>query len=79
MGTTVLGHADLSGKEPYIQVCVDMVMTSGSLGGVMVTILAQNAMYVDSSLGLGTMFPIVNTPTRILIFMDEVKVILSPI
>ena len=56
---------DLSGKESHTQVGVDMVVTSGSLGGVMVSILAWNARDVDSILSLGAIFPIFTTDTTI--------------
>ena len=44
---------DLSAKEPYKQIGVDRVMTSGSLGGVMVNTLPLNARYVGSIPALG--------------------------
>ena len=40
---SVVVYSDLSGKEPHRQVGVGRVMTSGSLGGVMVSTLARNA------------------------------------
>ena len=48
---------DLSGKEPHIQLGKGRVVTLGSLGGVMVTILAQNTRDVGSVLDLNAIFP----------------------
>ena len=53
-----LSLTDLSGKELHIQVGVDRVVTSGSLGGVMVNTMARNAIGVASILALGTIFRI---------------------
>ena len=52
---------DLSDKEPHRQVGVGRVVTSGGLGGVIVSILSQNARDVDSIPTLGTLFPISST------------------
>ena len=49
---------DLSGKEPHRQVGVGKMVTSGSLGGVMVGILARNASDVSLIAALGAMFTI---------------------
>ena len=42
--------------------CMGSRVTAGSLGGVMVRILAQNARDVGSFPTLGAIFPIVTTP-----------------
>ena len=55
---SVLVCTDLSGKEPHRQVGMGRVMTSGSLGGVMLSTLAQNARDIGSMSTLGTIFPI---------------------
>ena len=55
MVDSVVVCTDLSGKEPYREVGVGSMVTSGSLGGVMVNTLAWNARNV------GTMFPIFTT------------------
>ena len=47
---------DLSSKEPHRQVGMDRMVTSGSLGGEMVSILAQNARDVGSIPTLGAIF-----------------------
>ena len=60
MGVVV--YTALSNNEPYKQVDMGMVMTSGWLGGKMVSTLAQNARDVGSILALGTLFPIIITP-----------------
>ena len=54
---------DHSGKEPHRQVGVGRVVTPGSLGGVMVGMLAQNVRDVGSIPVLGMIFPIFITPT----------------
>ena len=54
MIVVVLVCTNLSCKEPHRQVVVDRVMTSDSLGGVVVSTLALNS----SSPALGVMFPI---------------------
>ena len=43
---SVVVCTDLSGKEPYRQVCLGRVVALGSLGGVMVIALAQTAKYM---------------------------------
>ena len=53
--------SDLSSKEPQREVGVDRVMTSGSLGGVMV----WNTRDVGSIPALGAIFPIFITPTTL--------------
>ena len=65
--TIVIVGTDLSasGKELHRQVGVGTVVTSGSLGGVMVNIPAWNARDVGSIPSLGTIFPIFITPTTI--------------
>ena len=48
----------------HLDRCVwGMVVTSGSLGGVMVSMLAWNVRDAISILALGTIFPIFITPT----------------
>ena len=59
---SVVVCTDLSGKEPHRQVGVSMVVTSGSLGGVMVSTLDQNAKDVCSIPALGAIFLIFFTP-----------------
>ena len=59
---TVVVCTDFSGKEPHGQAGVGMVLTSGSLGGVIVSTLARNARDVGSIPALGTIFPIFITP-----------------
>ena len=56
---------DFLGKEPHRQVDVDSVVTSGSLGGVMVSTLAWNASDVDPIPALGAIFPIFITPVTL--------------
>ena len=52
-------------QEPHKQVGVGSIVTSGSLGGDMVSILAQNAWDVGSIPAFGTIFPIFITPTTL--------------
>ena len=59
--TSVVVCIDLSGKEPRRQVGVGIVLTSGSLHGVMVA--HWNARDVGLSPALGTIFTIFITPT----------------
>ena len=54
---TVVVCTDLSGKEPHTQVNVDKVVPWESLGGVMVSTLAWNAIRVDLILALGAVNP----------------------
>ena len=56
----VVGCTDLSGKEPHRQTdrCGDWVLTSGSLGGVMLRTLVQNARDVGSIPAPGALFAI---------------------
>ena len=42
-----------------------IIVTSGTLGGVLVSTLAWSAIYVGSIPALGAMFPIFITPTTI--------------
>ena len=65
METSVVVCTDLSGKKPHGQVGMGIVMTSGSLGCIMFSTLAQNARDVDSIPALGIVLPIFITPTRI--------------
>ena len=51
-------HLPLRGKEPQRQVGKDMTLTSGSLGGVMGSSVAQNVRE-DSIPSLGAIFLIV--------------------
>ena len=55
---TVLVRTDLSSKEPHRQVGVGRMVTSGSLGGIMVSTLARNARDVRSIPTVGAIFPI---------------------
>ena len=64
-GTSVVVYTDLLGKKLHRQVDVGTVVTSGSLGGIMVSTLAQNASDVGSIPLLGTIFPIFITPTTL--------------
>ena len=57
---SVVGCTDLSGKELHRQVGMGKMVTSVSLGGIMVSTLAWNARDVGSI--LGTVFPIFITP-----------------
>ena len=59
---SVLFCTDLSGKELHRQIAVCRVVTSGNLGGLMVTKLIQNARDVSSIITLGAIFPIFITP-----------------
>ena len=59
---SVVVGTNLVYKEPHRQVGVGRVMTSGSLGGVMVSTLAQNSKDARSVSALGTVFPIFITP-----------------
>ena len=61
---SVVGCTDLSSKELHRQIGVGIVVTSGSLHGVMVSTLAQNAKDVGSILALGTIIPIFVSPTQ---------------
>ena len=62
--------ADLSGKKLHRQVGVGRMVTSGSLGCIMVSTLPQECRRdVGSIPALGTVFPIFITPT-ILISKD---------
>ena len=59
------GDTDLTCKKQHRQIGVRRVLTSGSLGDVMVRILAQNARDVGSFPVFGTIFPIfIHTPSR---------------
>ena len=49
---------DLSDKGPHRQVSVGRVATLGSLSGVKVSTLVQNARYVSSVPTVGAIFPI---------------------
>ena len=56
MGVVVC--TDLSDMKSHRQEGVGTVVTSESLGGVMISTLARNARHVDSLSTLGTIFPI---------------------
>ena len=58
---------DLSGIEPHRKGSMGRVVTSGSLGGLMVSTLALNARDVGSIPARGALFLIFITPTTILI------------
>ena len=62
-GTSVVVWMDHSGKEPHKQVGVDSIVTSGNLGGVMVSKGAWNARDVVSIPVLGIIFAMFITPT----------------
>ena len=70
-GTSVVVCTDLSGKEPYKQIGMGRVVTSGSLCGVMVSTLDQNDRDVGSIPTLGTIFPIFITPTTLLLHIPD--------
>ena len=53
---------DLSGKEQYIQVGMERVVTSGRLGGVMISTHTRNARDVGSIPALGVIFRIFHYP-----------------
>ena len=61
-GMSVVDCTDLSGKEPHRYVGIDKMVTSGSVGGVIVGTLVQNARDVAPISTLGTIFPIFITP-----------------
>ena len=63
-GTGVVVCTDLSGKEQYRQVGLDRVVTSGNIGGVVVSTLVWNARSVGVIPALGTIIPIFITPTN---------------
>ena len=62
---SVVLYNDLSGKELHRQVGTGRVMTSGSLGGVMVSTLAQDARVVGTIPILAVIFPMFITPRTI--------------
>ena len=64
-GTSVVVGTNLSGKEPHRHVALGRMVTSGSVGGVMVSTLAW-ARNVCSIHTLGTIFPIFITPTTMI-------------
>ena len=66
--TSVVVFPDLSGKEPYRQIGMSMVITSGILGGVMVGTLALNARDMGLIPTLATTIPIFITPTTLVMF-----------
>ena len=55
----------LSGKELHRQVGVGKVMSSGSLGGEMVSTLERSARDVGSTPALSTIVPIFIIPTKL--------------
>ena len=59
---SVVDRTDLLGKEPHGQVGMGSMVRSGSLGGVNVATLAQNARDVGSIPALGTIFPFSSHP-----------------
>ena len=61
--TTTNKQTDFSGKDPHRKVCVGRVVISGTIGGVMISILAQNARDVGSIPLLDAIFPNFITPT----------------
>ena len=62
---------DLAGKEPHREEGISMMEISGSLCGVMVSILAWNARDMGAIPSLGTIFTIFITPTTILCLSDS--------
>ena len=58
---------DLSSKEVDRHVGVDAMVTSGTLGGVMVSTLIQNARYIASLHALATIFPMFITPMTLVL------------
>ena len=54
---------DLSGKEPHRYVNMGKVVSSGSLGGVIGSTIAQNARYVGLIPALDAIYPNFSTPT----------------
>ena len=64
MGNVVV-CTHLPDRELHRQVGRSRVVKSGSLDGVMVNTLAQNVRDVGSIPTLGTIFPFVNTSTRL--------------
>ena len=60
---SVADCTDLSGKEPHRQVGLDRIITSGRLGGLMVSTMAQNTRAMGSTPALGAIFLILITPT----------------
>ena len=64
-GMSLLVCTDLSVKAAHRKVGMDSMVTSGILGGVMVSTLSQIARDVGSISALGTLFPIFNTLTKI--------------
>ena len=63
----VVVYTYLSSKEPHRQAGVSSMVTSGSLGGVMVNTLAHNVRDVGTIPALGIIFPIFITPNTIAI------------
>ena len=61
--TNVSLNVLLSGQEPHRQVELGSMVTSGSLGGEMVSTWGQNTRYMGSIPALGKLFPIFITPT----------------
>ena len=72
-GKCVIVCTDLSGKEPHRQVGVGRVGTSGSLGGIIVSTLSQNARDLGSIPTLGAIFPISITLTTLVAVTDPVQ------
>ena len=77
--TNVVICIDLSGKELHTQVGTGRMVTSGTLGGVLVSTMTQNARDVGSIPALGTMLPIFITPTTIMIIMIQYRWVLKKI
>ena len=59
----IVGCTDLSGKKLHRHVGVGIVVTTGSLRGVMASTLALNARYACSIHTVGTIFLIFISPT----------------
>ena len=63
MGMSSVGCTDVSGKQLHRQVDMYLGVTSGKPMWCNCSILAQYARDMGSIPALGTIFPIVNTPT----------------
>ena len=72
--TSAVVFTDVSGNEPHRQVGVGRVVTSGSLGGVMVCTLTQIVRDVDSIPALGAIFPIFTLLTLVVMTIMYVQV-----
>ena len=62
----VVGCTNLSTQEPHRRVGLGRVVTSSSLGGVMINTLARHAKDVGSIPTIGAKFPIFITPMKLI-------------